>query len=622
MSIGKSLPADAALLISGMNACLQHRGPDDAGVCTDLDKGVVLGHRRLSIIDLSTDAHQPMQDERGNVLVFNGEIYNYREIKSKIAFRGRTNSDTEVLLHLYAEKGHDALPELNGMFAFAYYDASLNQLLLARDRAGKKPLYYSVSNGIFAFSSEIKALLTLPWIKAEVDNSAMYDFLTYNQLDAPRTMFRDIFKLAPGECMTVSTAGIVLKKNYWEVSYTDLSANSESDIADQLFEQLTKSVSYRLVSDVPVGAFLSGGVDSSAVVALMRSQSQGPIKTYSVGFEGQPDYDERSYALKVSRMFNTEHHEKIISASDIAEFLPKVVEIFDEPMADATAIPIYFISKLARENGTIVVQTGDGADELFAGYRGWKKYRQLYPWYHRVTAMPGFLRSGLSLLAGKNESPANEIIRRAAAGQEFFWGGAKAFKEGTKQQFLEQDWLAKVTGADSYEVIRRYRQAFTLLQQQFPWLGDTDWMCYLGVKFQIPSKYLYRMDRLGMANSIEIRSPFLDYNLINFGLSVPARYKVKGNEPKAILKKSLERILPHDILYRKKMGFVVPLREWSGEIMFDYIETNMKSFCANTGIFKEAALREHLQEIRNGNKDYTNNLWTIYFLMNWYNRWM
>ncbi len=622
MSIGTSLPADSALLISAMNNCLQHRGPDDAGVFADPANGIVLGHRRLSIIDLSSDAHQPMQDEQGNVIVFNGEIYNYQEIKAKTGFSGKTKSDTEVLLHLYAKQGHHALQELNGMFAFAYYDLETQQLMLARDRAGKKPLYYSVSNGIFAFSSEIKALLTLPWIKAEVDNNALYDFLTFNQLDAPQTMFRGIHKLAPGECMTVSRKGIEVKKKYWEVSYTDLSKASESEIADQLFEQLTTSVKYRMVADVPVGAFLSGGVDSSAVVALMRQQSQGTIKTYSVGFEGQPDYDERNFASQVSAMFNTEHHEKIISANDIAEFLPRIVEIFDEPVADATSIPIYFISKLARENGTIVVQTGDGADEIFAGYRGWKKYRQLYPWYHRITAMPEFLRSGLSLLAGKKESPSNEILHRAAAGQELFWGGAKAFKESTKRQFLQSGWLAKVQDADSYEVINRHRKAFTQLQQHYPWLGDTDWMCYLGVKFQIPAKYLYRMDRLGMANSIEIRSPFLDYNLINFGLSVPASCKVKGDEPKAILKKSLERILPKGILYRKKMGFVVPLREWSGEIMFDYIETNMKSFCANTGIFKEEALREHLKEIRNGNKDYTNNLWTIYFLMNWFNRWM
>lgn len=622
MALGKPLPSDTDRVIRGMNRCLQHRGPDDEGVFLDLNQGIALGHRRLSIIDLSDAAHQPMKDEAGSQIVFNGEIYNYREIRKKTGTIYRTESDTEVLMDLYAQKGHAALPELNGMFAFAFYHRGKNELLLARDRAGKKPLYYTELNGIFAFSSEIKALLTLPWIKPETDDHALYDFLTFNQLDPPRTMFKGIYKLGPGECMTVSQKGIVLKEEYWKPEYSDFNSKGESELTDRLFELFDQSVQYRMVADVPVGAFLSGGVDSSAVVALMRKYATGAIKTYSVGFEGQPDYDERIHAHKVAEMFQTEHHEVLISPQDISEFLPRIVEIFDEPMADATAIPIYFISKLARANGSIVVQTGDGADELFAGYRGWKKYRDIYPWYNRVASLPKFIRSGLALVnESGRESRTREIIHRAASGQELFWGSAKAFKEHSKKDFLNKDWLNKSGAVNSYEVVKKYRDEFSLLQKRYPWLNETDWMCYIGFRFQIPSRYLYRMDRLGMSAGIEIRSPFLDYNMVNYALSVPSSLKVKNDEPKYILKKALEKVLPRDILYRKKMGFNVPLREWSAEVMIDYIESNLKTFSSNTGIFREAELRQHIQQLKKGNTGYTNNLWTVYFLMNWMKYW-
>jgi len=624
-STGKALPDNTAELIRKMNQALTHRGPDDEGCFVDADAGIALGHRRLSIIDLSANGHQPMKDDRQNMMVFNGEIYNYKELKkSQPDQRFATDSDTEVLMRLYAEHGHRALDSLNGMFAFGFFNRKNGELQLARDRAGKKPLYFINTNGIFAFSSEIRALLTLPWVKAELDNSALYNFLTFNQLEPPQTMFRNIEKLAPAECLTVSSTGIKERKLYWEVNYTDHSKYTESELSDQVFEELKKAVGYRMVADVPVGAFLSGGVDSSAVVALMRENNNGQVKTYSVGFEGQPDYDERIYAQQISKQFQTQHFEKIVGPADIANLLPKVAEIFDEPLADATCIPIYFISKLARENGTIVVQTGDGADELFAGYRGWKKYREWYPWFHRLSALPSFMLGPVAALAGSRneESAKNEIIARAAHNQEFFWGGAKAFKEHTKQNFLKPEWLQKLDNPDSYAVIKKHRDQFAKLQQKNPWLNDTDWMCYLGFKFQIPSKYLHRMDRLGMANSIEIRTPFLDYNLINKALSIPSEYKTKNGEPKYILKKSLEKILPHEILYRKKMGFCVPLREWSGEIMLDYVEQHMHEFCINTGIFSESGLKKHVQEIRQGNTAYTNNLWTVYFLMAWFKKWM
>ena len=380
MMQGKQLPVEAKEYLLRMNQAIKHRGPDDQGSYFNIEQGVALGHLRLSIIDLSVAGHQPMIDDAGNCIVFNGEIYNYQSLKKEFATdKFHSDSDTEVLLKLYRKEGPAALTKLNGMFAFAYYDVQNNTLQLVRDRAGKKPLYYSMMGGVFSFSSEIKALLELPWIKKELDEEALYHFLTYNHVDAPKTFFKNIFKLGAGERMTVSQRGIEEIEKYYHINYSNLTNWTEKELSDKLIKELRNSVDLRMVSDVPVGAFLSGGVDSSAVVALMREKSNGIIKTFSVGFEGQPDYDERKYAQQIAKQFNTEHFEKFVGKEDIAEFLPSVVNIFDEPMADATCIPIYFISELARQNNTIVVQTGDGADELLGGYNSWRKYEEIYP---------------------------------------------------------------------------------------------------------------------------------------------------------------------------------------------------------------------------------------------------
>ncbi|CAN5570782.1 asparagine synthase (glutamine-hydrolyzing) [soil metagenome] len=625
MSLGGRLPAEGDQLIANMNRCIQHRGPDDTGIWSDTAAGIWLGHQRLSIIDLSAAGHQPMLNDQGNAIVFNGEIYNYEALKPQLKdYRFRSESDTEVLLELYSRKGHQTLSALNGMFAFAFWDKKKEELLIAKDRAGKKPLYYCIQNGFFAFSSEIKSLLSLPWIKPQLDDEALYHFLTFNQLSAPQTMFTGIKKLEPGFTLTINRNGIKEHQQYWEVNYTDYRKHTAADLEEKVFEALQKAVDYRMVADVPVGAFLSGGVDSSAVVALMRQKTSQTIKTYSIGFEGQSAYDELAFAQKVAKRYNTDHHEKIVKAIDIAEFLPHIVDIFDEPMADSTCIPIYFIAQLARKEGTIVVQTGDGADELFAGYRSWMKYYKNYPLYHQYLKLPSFLRKAIANFAGgeSEESAFKEMLQRAAHQEEFFWGGARAFREHTKRSFLSPQWAEKMKDVNSYTVISNLRNDFNLLQKKSPWLGDLDWMCYLGFKQQIPWKYLYRMDKLGMANSIEIRSPFLDYELVNLALSIPPEMKIKDGEPKAILKKSLERILPNEILYRKKMGFNVPIREWAGDIMLDYVDANLHSFCSNSGIFDEAALKKQVQEIRKGNIQYTNNLWTVYFLMTWCKRWL
>ena len=379
-----------------------------------------------------------------------------------------------------------------------------------------------------------------------------------------------------------------------------------------------------MVSDVPVGAFLSGGVDSSAIVALMSELGGKPVTTYSVGFEGAPDYDERDHAQRIAKRFNTNHVEKIVRPGDLLEFLPKIVEIFDEPLADATAIPIYFISQLARENRTLVVLTGDGADELFCGYRHWVRYARIYSYYRLFSGLPAFIKRLVVLLSRHLDasSPAHEILSRAEAGHEFFWGGAGGFKEATKKAFLSPVYAARTAALDSHRLVAQYRQQYDRLFPDAKGRNYADWMSFLGLKHIVPDRYLYRADRLGMANSIEIRSPFLDFELVNYAMSLPGSLKIRGGEPKYILKKALEPVLPRETLYRRKQGFCVPLFEWTGATILDYVERNLAGFCRDTGLFDEARLRGQVRAAKAGNRNYTFTLWNIYFLMAWFRRWL
>ncbi|REJ84082.1 MAG: asparagine synthase (glutamine-hydrolyzing) [Bacteroidetes bacterium] len=626
MSLGSHPVSEASDFIHKMNDRIRHRGPDGSGYWTDGSGKLHLGHLRLSILDLSDNGSQPMISRQGNVIVFNGEIYNFKELRERFFsdVTLRSESDTEIILLLYEKFGKDFLRHLNGMFAFAIWNPKEQSLFLARDPSGKKPIYYTNQNGVFAFSSEIKALLELPWVKRESDPESLYHFLTFNMLPPPLTMFRNIYKFHPAHAMIIRENGESDYYSYWEVEYSDKSVATESELCEAVFDGLKKSVSYRMVSDVPVGAFLSGGVDSSAVVAMMTEAASYPVKTYSVGFDGQPDYDELDYASKVSRLFNTEHYEKIVTPSEIADFLPRVVEIFDEPLADATCIPIYFISELARKHGTKVVLTGDGSDELFAGYRNWQKYIRMYPAFHRYSALPLTLKRVIRNVYGvyEEESPRYEILQRAARNEEFFWGGAKSFKESVKKRVLEPEFISNGKGFDSYSVIKSFREAFEVQKLNHTFLNDTDWMCWLGFKFIIPNFYLNRMDKLGMAHSVEIRNPFLDKNFVNLALSVPSRFKTKNDEPKYILKKALEEILPADILYRKKMGFCVPLREWAGEIISSQLHDNLKGFCEEHPQFNYGELRQLVTKLDKGEQGVTNRMWTLYFLISWYKKWM
>lgn len=617
------------LSLESMNARLGHRGPDDRDIWVHRHTAVGLAQTRLSILDLSSAGHQPMMDQANrNMISYNGEIFNYRKLNDEY-LKGEnfdSGTDTETILKMYRKFGLDMITKLNGMFAFALWDEKREELIIARDKSGKKPLYYTEQNGQFCFASELKALFELPWLKREVDEKVLYDFLTYNVVPPPHTMFKEVFKFKPGYFMRVSTKGILAYEPYYELKKKTIEFDTEAQLADIIFNQFDESVRDRMISDVPLGAFLSGGVDSSAVVALMRKNTEQSIKTFTIGFEGQPNYDEVEYSEKVSKQFNTDHHVKMVKPQDLIDFLPTIVDIYDEPQADTTAIPIYFLSQLAAEQGIKVVLNGDGPDEIFAGYTNFKRNHRLFPYFKNLSKIPkpllGLTNSLISPL--NNGHPAFEMLSRLKEGREFYWPGAQSIKESDKLKKLDSQFLERVIGHSSYQYTERLLDEYMRYRGELtrkPVSDIIDWMCFSGFRHADTERFLYRADRLGMAHSIEARSPFLNIDMVELGLAVPSEYKIKNGEAKYILKKAFERILPHDVLYRKKMGFVLPIREWGASTITGTIEDNLDSFIANYGIFNKANLKQELAEFKNGNKNLTNTIWTTYFLMNWLNRW-
>jgi asparagine synthase (glutamine-hydrolysing) len=613
-------------LIGRMNNRIAHRGPDDEGTWCDPQQGVFLGHRRLSILDLSQAGHQPYKDEQGNALVYNGELYDHLSYRNKLHSRHTfaSSSDTEVLFELLKESESKTLDLIEGMFAFAFWSAREKSLLLVRDRIGKKPLYFTGDHNRFAFSSEIKALTELPWHNPEPDTEALYHFLTYNQLPAPYTLFKGVKKLGPGEWMRVDSNGI-RTGIYWRPKRGTDMIHGEDAYAEKLLEQLRSAVERRLVSDVPVGAFMSGGVDSTAIVSLMKQIGGGQIKTYSIGFDGAPGYDERALAREAANRIGTEHHEHIITKRNLIDDLPEIIRTFDEPLADPTAIPIHYLAKMAKANGTQVVLTGDGADELFAGYSSWVRYSKLAPIYSALQKSPLLVRQvnyRLCSVMSSEGSSLREFAYRLSRGQTIFWGGARAIKEHNKNEILSESMRASCRNLDSYSIIQQIDQEY---ESEFENDEHSDFinrMCYTGLRFQIPSKYLFRMDRLGMAHGVEVRNPFLDQRIIETAMSIPGEMKIRGGVPKWILKQALTTILPHETLYRKKMGFCMPIREWAGELLIEYVDSTIDQFVQQHDVFNAHEVKRLLNRFKKGDKQLTNTVWTLYFLMNWFDQWM
>jgi asparagine synthase (glutamine-hydrolysing) len=619
-------------LVDRMRDEMTHRGPDDEGsMLIDQARGG-LGFRRLSIIDLSPAGNQPMHGCTERVwLVFNGEIYNHATLRAGLEQRGhvyRSLTDSETILHLYEERGLDFVNHLEGDFGIALWDAEREQLVLARDRLGVKPLYFYHQNGRFIFASEIKAILQHPAVTSEIDEQSLYHYLTFLTTPAPRTMFRDVQKLPAGHMLVVKRDGSVDLKQYWDAlppAATDV--RSEAEHSEEILRLLRDSIRKRMMSDVPFGVFLSGGVDSSANVALMSELTSQPVRTYTVGFEDDAELNELDSARAIAGRFGTDHHEVIVGQKDMAKFLPDLVYHQDEPLADPVCVPLYYVSKLARETGTIVVQVGEGADEIFAGYDWFRKYVRIDEvfWRH-AQSLPASLRRSLTAMAKPlmeasfNKRTAVELVRRLGAGEALFWGGAIVFDEDFKRRVLSKEMSTRVNGLSSYEAVRKH---FEHIAQARPESDFVSRMTYLELKLRLPELLLMRVDKMTMATSVEARVPFLDHHLVEYAMGLPVDLKIKGTSGKHILKRALEKVLPADLLYRPKRGFGAPIREWfrgeSGEMLSGLIRN---SSIRRRELFDYAFVGRLIDEHKRGARDWSFHLWALLNLSLWYERWM
>ena len=608
-------------LIVKMRDTMFHRGPDDAGLYISNDRRLGLGHRRLSILDLSSAGRQPMSDDSGKVwIVYNGEVYNFLELRRELEKKGyifRTQTDTEVLIYLYKEDGKDFVHKLRGMFAFGIWDEKRKELFLVRDRMGIKPLYYTSCNGQFIFASEIKAILEHPDVKREVDEDAFYHYLSFLTTPAPTTLFKGIYKLPAGYSLTVGENGNINPKEYWDVfdNVTPLKGKPESFYTESILEILRESVKYRMVSDVPVGVFLSGGIDSSTNTALFSEFSNEPVKTFSIGFKGQESYNEFQYARKVAKLFNTDHHEILINVDDLVDFLPKLIFHQDEPIADPVCVPVYFVSKLARDNGVIVCQVGEGSDELFCGYPNWGQVLKLNSLIPYLLMIPPALRKlGLKSLefAGKGKTATYEMLHNAHCGKSIFWGGAKAFSESEKKMILSHNLREKFADKTSYEIVKSLYEKFL---ERSPIHDYLHFMSYIDLRLRLPELLLMRVDKMSMATSLETRVPFLDHEFVELAMSIPQSVTFNG-ELKYILKKAVESVIPHEIIYRKKQGFNVPVMEWFFERLGDFTKQKLLDFTKRTDFLDKQYIEEMLAR-QNGRK-----LWYILNFALWHERWI
>jgi len=602
--------------LTRMRDSLVHRGPDGAGLWIDSGGRIGLGHRRLSIIDLTDAARQPMANEDETLWVaFNGEIYNHAAIRSELEAMGghrwRTDhSDTEVILHAFETWGITCLEKFRGMFAIALWDVRRQELWLIRDRIGIKPLYYSLHHGRLTFASEIKALLQDPEQPRALHEESLFHYLSFLTTPAPQTLFDGIKKLPGGTWLRVRADGTMDELRYWDVweHTSPLIGKSDAEIADRVLAKLRESVALRKVSDVPVGVFLSGGVDSSTNAALFSQGETQPVRTFTIGYDGEyPSYrNELSYARFMAERVGAEHHERLLSLDDLMAFLPRMVALQDEPIADPVCVPVYYVSQLAREHGVIVCQVGEGADELFWGYPSWKTSKmleELNQW-----PVPSLVKQlGLHALQwlGQGESVHDERLRRGLLKQPVFWGGAEAFPEALKQRLLSPRLQRRFRTLTSWDVIRPIHERFKAKAwEQEP----LQWMSYLDLNFRLPELLLMRVDKMSMGASLEARVPFLDHEFVQLAMSIPEAVKTRGGVVKTLLKQAVRGVIPDAIIDRPKQGFGVPVHEWMGGRLGTLMQDTLADFCDQTDILEKTAALDLVRKQRDPRSWYLFNL--------------
>ena len=599
-------------LLNQMNEAQHHRGPDAGGLY--VEPGVGLGHRRLSIIDLSS-GKQPMGNEDGSVVVtFNGEIYNFPALSEELKEAGhqfKTHSDTEVIVHAWEEWGEACVNRFRGMFAFAIWDSNKKELFLARDRLGKKPLHYAIlPNGELIFASEMKALYTHPLLQKKLDVLAVEDYFSFGYIPDPRSIFTSIRKLPPAHTLLIRHGKPLPEpKEYWDVTFTPVGIGSEDEAIYELRQRLEEAVSIRMMSEVPLGAFLSGGVDSSSVVAMMAKESSKPINTCSIAFP-DPKYNESEFATMVAERYHTNHYVETVNPDDFS-LLDSLIEVYDEPYADSSAIPTFRVCELARKK-VVVALSGDGADEYFSGYRRhrWhaneEKIRSLLPYA---------IRKPLFGLLGRYY-PKMDWAPRYLRAKTTFQGLAR---ESVSAYFhtvgvISDEMRDKIYSEEFKKVLAGYRgiEVFHEMAAKAPSDHPLSLIQYIDIKTYLSGDILTKVDRASMANSLEVRAPLLDHDLIEWVSGLDPDLKLRGQQGKYVLKKAMEPYLPNDVLYRQKMGFSVPLAEWFRGPLSALVKKRItQGVLMSTGLFDEKALHTLVVEHARGIKDHSTPLWTL-----------
>jgi asparagine synthase (glutamine-hydrolysing) len=603
-------PIDEGLL-SRMNQVQFHRGPDDGGI--HVEPGVGLAHRRLSIIDLS-NGHQPLfNEDHSVVVVFNGEIYNFPALTEELLAAGhrfRTHCDTEVIVHAWEEWGEACVERFRGMFAFAIWDRNRRTLFLARDRLGIKPLYYALlADGRLLFGSELKALLECHALPRVIDPRAVEDYFSYGYVPDPRSIFRDVHKLEPGYTLTVKTGQEELRpRQYWDVPFTSNGVQNEADAREGLIEQLREAVDMRLIAEVPLGAFLSGGVDSSAVVALMAGLSEKPVSTCSISF-GDPAFNEAHYAAMVAEQFGTDHQVEEVDPDDYG-LIDQLAGLYDEPYADSSAMPTYRVCELARKRVTVAL-SGDGGDENFAGYRRyrWHMYEE-----RLRNLMPRGLRKPLFGALGslypkidwaprifRAKSTFQALARDAVEG---YFHNFSILPDTLRQQLYTAGFRKQLDGYHGIEVFNRHLER----APEHP----LSMVQYLDMKTYLTGDILTKVDRASMAHALEVRVPILDHKFVEWVSGLPPAMKLSGGEGKYIFKRALEPHLSKEILYRRKMGFAVPLASWfRGPLRQRIRDALLGPTLADMGIFDTDFLEALLDQHQSGRRDHSAALWAL-----------
>ncbi|MBM4305646.1 MAG: asparagine synthase (glutamine-hydrolyzing) [Deltaproteobacteria bacterium] len=609
-------------VLKGMRDILIHRGPDDQGEYTRLldERGPFLyfGHRRLSIIDL-VSGQQPLSNEDGTIwVIFNGEIYNFQELKDKLkglGHRFKTNSDTEVIAHSYEEYGVECFKHLNGMFAIGIWDENKKQLVLARDRLGKKPLYYSLLKGTFLFASELKAIMAYPHFQRKIAPLSLMKYLFYEFVPSPHSIFEDAMKLQAASYL-IWKGGEIETNRYWFPFHTkEVKHISEEEAEEKLIDLLRLCVNRRLISDVPLGIFLSGGIDSSAIAAFAQQGSSGKIKTFSIGFE-DPSFDESRYASLASKFLGTEHHEQMMTPEDLLRIVPQLPDILDEPMADASILPTYLLSQFTREHVTVALG-GDGGDELFAGYPTYVAHQLAWPYetffsiFHPIATY-----LGNRLPVSDDNISFDFKVKKFLSGigypdgiRNSVWLGSFPFSENEKtvsdeiRHQFNRDRL--VEDIAFYEAESPFSDRMTRLQ-------------YLDLRLYLQEAILVKVDRASMACSLEVRAPFLDYEMVEFMMSLPPHLKLKKFTSKYILKKAMGAFLPKEVVHRPKKGFGVPIAKWVkgplGELLGNLLSADR---IKRGGFLNPEYVAQLLQDHLQSRKDNRKQLWTLLIWQLW-----